>query len=73
MQDYNYVNSNCFEITVEVSCCKFPSQSKLEGFWNDNKDALLAYLDFGLTGLKGFVKDHAGNGMFTNFIAILTF
>ena len=57
MQDYNYVNSNCFEITVEVSCCKFPDESTLQGFWNDNKNSLLQYLKLVHTGLKGFVKD----------------
>lgn len=57
MQDYNYVNSNCFEITVEVSCCKFPDESTLEGFWNDNRESLLEYLKLVHTGLNGFVKN----------------
>ena len=57
MQDYNYVRSNAFEITVEVSCCKFPSESTLERFWKENKKSLLAYLKLVHTGLSGFVKD----------------
>lgn len=61
MQDYNYVNSNCFEITVEVSCCKFPDESTLQGFWQDNKKSLLEYLKLVHTGLKGFVKDKYTN------------
>ena len=57
MQDYNYIHSNCFEITVEVSCCKFPDVSTLQGFWDENKQSLLEYLKLVHTGLKGFVKD----------------
>ena len=57
MQDYNYVRSNAFEITVEVSCCKFPSESTLEQFWKENKKSLLEYLKLVHTGLSGFVKD----------------
>ena len=44
MQDYNYFHSNCFEITLELSCCKFPYASELEKYWNDNKQALLAFI-----------------------------
>ena len=58
MQDFNYLNSNAFEITVEVSCCKFPLAKTLEKFWKDNKPALLAYLKQVHTGVKGFVKGH---------------
>ncbi|XP_031560239.1 carboxypeptidase D-like [Actinia tenebrosa] len=60
MQDFNYLKSNAFEITVEVSCCKFPRADKLKGFWEANKPALLAYLDQVHTGIKGFVKGEKG-------------
>ena len=45
MQDYNYVKSNCFEVTVEQGCKKFPPVSEMPQYWEENKNALLAYLD----------------------------
>lgn len=60
MQDFNYLKSNAFEITVEVSCCKFPKAKTLKDFWEKNKPALLAYLDQVHTGIKGFVKGEKG-------------
>ena len=62
MQDYNYVNSNCFEITLEVSCCKFPKEDTLQEFWEDNKESLLKFLKLVHTGVTGFVKDQNGEG-----------
>lgn len=44
MQDYNYIYSQCFEITIEVSCCKYPNASTLENYWNDNKVSLIEYM-----------------------------
>ncbi len=41
MEDFNYVHSNCFEITMELSCCKFPKASTLNNEWNLNKEAML--------------------------------
>jgi len=44
MQDYNYVWGQCFEITLELSCCKYPPAEQLEKFWRDNKVALVEYI-----------------------------
>lgn len=63
MQDYNYLHSNCFEITVEQGCVKFPRSSELEKIWNDNKEALLAYIQQVQNGVSGFIKDTAGAGI----------
>ncbi|XP_033747517.1 carboxypeptidase D-like isoform X2 [Pecten maximus] len=57
MQDYNYLHSNCFEITIELSCCKYPYATELEKEWGNNKESLLAYIEEVHRGAKGFVKD----------------
>ena len=61
MQDYNYVYSSCFEITIEQHCHKYPSADMLEGIWEDNREALLAYIREVHKGVKGFVTDIDGN------------
>lgn len=47
MQDFNYLHSNDFEITIELSCCKYPSSkdSYLGTEWDNNKEALLTYME----------------------------
>ncbi|EDO41722.1 predicted protein, partial [Nematostella vectensis] len=60
MQDYNYVHSNCFEITVEQGCKKFPAAEELPRYWKENKKSLLSFLDMVHIGVKGFVKDTQG-------------
>ena len=44
MQDWNYVHTNCFEITLELGCRKFPKAELLSGFWEANKYPLLVYI-----------------------------
>jgi hypothetical protein len=39
------MNSNCFEITIEQGCKKFPEASELPKDWEENKRALIAFLD----------------------------
>ena len=60
MQDYNYLHSNCFEITVEQGCFKFPYDSHLEEIWNENKRSLIEYMKQVHRGIRGFVCDSQG-------------
>ncbi|KAK3916566.1 Carboxypeptidase D [Frankliniella fusca] len=61
MQDFNYVRSNCFEITFELSCCKYPKVSELSSYWTNNRDSLLRYLELAHMGIKGSVVDNNNN------------
>jgi len=44
MQDFNYLASNSFELTLELGCRKFPPGKDLPGLWNENKDALINFM-----------------------------
>ncbi|UJR15430.1 hypothetical protein I4U23_002374 [Adineta vaga] len=59
MQDFNYLHSNTFEITLELSCCKYPSSNDglLQKEWDKNKEALLTYMEMTHFGVKGFIRD----------------
>ncbi|KAB1270313.1 Carboxypeptidase M [Camelus dromedarius] len=60
MQDYNYIWAQCFEITLELSCCKYPRKEMLPSFWNNNKDSLIEYIKQVHIGVKGQVFDQNG-------------
>ena len=55
MQDFNYIKTNCFEITVELTCCKYPLADQIKVEWEKNRDALMNYMSQVHMGVKGFV------------------
>jgi hypothetical protein len=44
MQDFNYLSSNDFEITLELGCDKYPLASALAEEWQNNKNALIQFV-----------------------------
>ncbi|XP_042357175.1 probable carboxypeptidase X1 [Plectropomus leopardus] len=57
MNDFSYMHTNCFEVTVELSCDKFPHASELPIEWENNKESLLVYMEQVHRGIKGVVRD----------------
>ncbi|RNA29378.1 carboxypeptidase e, partial [Brachionus plicatilis] len=60
MQDFNYLASNCFELTIELGCDKFPPGKQLKQYWKDNMHSLYEFMWKSHTGIKGFVLDYDG-------------
>lgn len=60
MQDYNYVWYGCHEVTLEVSCCKYPPAHELKKYWDDNQLSLIKFLAEAHRGVQGFVNDVNG-------------
>ncbi|XP_056103490.1 carboxypeptidase M isoform X1 [Rhinichthys klamathensis goyatoka] len=71
MQDYNYVRAQCLELTLEISCCKFPLESQLPGLWEANRPALLAYMQQVHLGVKGVVMDSDGKPVQNAVVEVL--
>lgn len=64
MQDYNYYWTGCMELTLELSCCKYPSKDQLSKFWDENKKALLAFMEEANRGVRGILVDsQTGSGV----------
>jgi carboxypeptidase D len=59
MQDWSVYYRRSIHATVELSYTKWPSASALPGFWEENKEALLKYLEQGLYGVHLQVLDTA--------------
>ncbi|KAM7350104.1 carboxypeptidase D isoform 2-T3 [Cochliomyia hominivorax] len=57
MQDYQYVWYGCMEVTLEISCCKYPPAYELKKYWEDNQLSLIKFLAEVHRGVQGFVFD----------------
>jgi len=59
MQDWEYVWYGDHEVLVEVSNTKWPLASELPGFWDDNLESMLAYMERVHEGVRGIVIDES--------------
>ncbi|XP_064424964.1 carboxypeptidase D isoform X2 [Latimeria chalumnae] len=57
MQDWNYVRTNCFEVTIELGCVKYPYARDLLKYWDKNRKSLLQFIKQVHRGVTGFVLD----------------
>lgn len=44
MQDWNYLQTNCFEVTIELGCVKYPFEKDLPKFWEQNRRSLIQFM-----------------------------
>ena len=44
MQDWNYLQTNCFEVTIELGCVKYPLEKDLPKFWEQNRRSLIQFM-----------------------------
>lgn len=45
MNDFSYLHTNCFELSVFLGCDKFPHESELPHEWENNRESLLAFIE----------------------------
>ena len=56
LKDFSYIFSNNLDISLQLSCCKFPKSFFLVKEWENNKESLLSYLEQVHMGVKGLVS-----------------
>uniref|UniRef100_A0A8C9TK21 AE binding protein 1a n=1 Tax=Scleropages formosus TaxID=113540 RepID=A0A8C9TK21_SCLFO len=61
MNDFSYLHTNCFELSIFVGCDKFPHESELALEWESNREALLVFIEQVHRGIKGVVRDVLSN------------
>lgn len=45
MNDFSYLHTNSFELSIFLGCDKFPHQSELANEWEKNKEAILIFME----------------------------
>lgn len=63
MQDWNYLQAQTFEITVEMGCRKYPDRAELLQKYYDHYPAIMNHVKNSRQGFWGRVTDSAGSAI----------
>uniref|UniRef100_A0A672KXM8 Carboxypeptidase X, M14 family member 2 n=1 Tax=Sinocyclocheilus grahami TaxID=75366 RepID=A0A672KXM8_SINGR len=70
MNDFSYLHTNCFELSMFVGCDKFPHETELPEEWENNRESLLVFMEQVHRGIKGVIRDVQGKGIANAIIAV---
>ncbi|XP_056325762.1 inactive carboxypeptidase-like protein X2 [Danio aesculapii] len=70
MNDFSYLHTNCFELSVYTGCDKYPHQSELPEEWENNRESLLVFMEQVHRGIKGVVRDGQRKGIANATISV---
>ena len=45
LNDFSYLHTNCFELSIYVGCDKFPHESQLPEEWENNRESLIVFME----------------------------
>lgn len=45
LNDFSYLHTNCFELSIYVGCDKFPHESELPEEWENNRESLIVFME----------------------------
>jgi len=61
MKDFSYLFTNNIELSMELTCCKFPTRFNIIREWENNKESLISFMEQVHQGIKGVVIGEDGN------------
>uniref|UniRef100_A0A493TCA5 Peptidase M14 domain-containing protein n=1 Tax=Anas platyrhynchos platyrhynchos TaxID=8840 RepID=A0A493TCA5_ANAPP len=70
INDFSYLHTNCFELSIYVGCDKYPHESELPEEWENNRESLIVFMEQVHRGIKGIVKDIHGRGIPNAIISV---
>ncbi|XP_061083901.1 inactive carboxypeptidase-like protein X2 [Conger conger] len=70
MNDFSYLHTDCFELSMYVGCDKFPHDNALPEEWENNRESLLVFMEQVHRGIKGVVRDLQGRGIGNAIVSV---
>ncbi|KAJ6668989.1 hypothetical protein lerEdw1_007798 [Lerista edwardsae] len=70
INDFSYLHTNCFELSIYVGCDKYPHESELPEEWENNRESLIVFMEQVHRGIKGMVRDQHGKGIPNAIISV---